>query len=168
MTDVLIVCDEQGRIQQVNTALEALTDRCEADLIGQTLSSLCVQESRMLVDGFLDKIRSDAVHDCEITLCSADGRPAPLAMNCTSRYDQRGRLVGMVLIGRPVGELRRAYQALNTAHQELQQVQQQLVQSEKMASLARLPQVAPDFVDIAGLAAGKCLISRDGTGEKCL
>ena len=34
--------------------------------------------------------------------------------------------------------------------------------------LARLPQVDPDFVDIAGLAAGKCLISRDGTGEKCL
>jgi two-component system, NtrC family, sensor histidine kinase HupT/HoxJ len=43
-----------------------------------------------------------------------------------------------VLIGRPVGELRRAYDALNRAHRELQETQRQLVHSEKMASLGRL------------------------------
>ena len=59
-------------------------------------------------------------------------------MNCTCRYDTRGRRVGMVLIGRPVGELRRAYEALHLAHSELQQAQQQLVNAEKMASLGRL------------------------------
>jgi two-component system sensor histidine kinase HupT/HoxJ len=44
----------------------------------------------------------------------------------------------MVLIGRPVGELRRAYEKLSQAHAELKQTQQQLIQSEKMASLGRL------------------------------
>jgi two-component system sensor histidine kinase HupT/HoxJ len=43
-----------------------------------------------------------------------------------------------VLIGRPVGELRRAYESLNRAHCELRQAQQQLVLSEKMAALGRL------------------------------
>lgn len=44
----------------------------------------------------------------------------------------------MVLIGRPVGELRRAYRDLNDAHEELKQTQLQLVHTEKMASLGRL------------------------------
>ena len=43
-----------------------------------------------------------------------------------------------MLIGRPVGELRRAYEALNRTHAELKEAQQQVVQSEKMASLGRL------------------------------
>jgi two-component system sensor histidine kinase HupT/HoxJ len=62
----------------------------------------------------------------------------PLAMNCSSRYDVKGKLLGMVLIGRPVGELRRAYEALNKAHIDLKQTQEHLVHSEKMASLGRL------------------------------
>jgi len=44
----------------------------------------------------------------------------------------------MVLIGRPLGELRHAYKKLNSAHNELQRTQQQLIHSEKMASLGRL------------------------------
>lgn len=46
--------------------------------------------------------------------------------------------MGMVLIGRPIGELRRAYDELHQAHKELKQAQMHLVQSEKMASLGRL------------------------------
>ena len=59
-------------------------------------------------------------------------------MNCTPRLSSVGKLVGMVVTGRPVGELRRAYQALRQTHEELKRAQQQLVQSEKMASLGRL------------------------------
>jgi two-component system sensor histidine kinase HupT/HoxJ len=44
----------------------------------------------------------------------------------------------MVITGRPVGELRRAYHALRQAHEDLKRTQQQLLHSEKMASLGRL------------------------------
>ena len=137
MTDVLIVCDTEGRIQQVNAALEALTGLREADLCGRSFQSLLTAECLPLADTFAQKIRSTAIHDCELILAGRDGE-APLAMNCTSRFDHRGRLLGMVLIGRPVGELRRAYRDLNRAHAELQHAQEQLVRSEKMASLGRL------------------------------
>jgi two-component system sensor histidine kinase HupT/HoxJ len=47
-------------------------------------------------------------------------------------------MMGLVITGRPVGELRRAYQALRRAHEDLKTTQQQLIHSEKMASLGRL------------------------------
>lgn len=62
----------------------------------------------------------------------------PLSMNAAPRRDSRGRLLGGVLIGRPIGELRRAYDELNLSHRQLKQAQQQLIDSEKMASLGRL------------------------------
>lgn len=138
MTDVLIVCDTKGRIQQVNKALEEITGRQESELLSRRLDELFAPESLPLIDDFPDKLGSDSVTDCEVCLIDCDGGSAPLAMNCSSRYDQQGRLVGMVLIGRPVGELRRAYHDLNAAHEELKNTQMQLVQTEKMASLGRL------------------------------
>ncbi len=138
VTDVLIVCDLQGRIQQVNRALENLTGRDGEALLGQPINSLFGAESLSLVNRFPEKLGSESIVDCEVSMIGADGRPTPLAMNCSSRYDHEGRLLGMVLIGRPVGELKRAYGDLNSAHEALKQTQQQLVHSEKMASLGRL------------------------------
>lgn len=138
MSDALIVCDQQGRIEQVNHALEQLTGRSASDLQGESFEDLFAETSRPLVASFPAKIREGAVHDCELGLKGRGEEVIPLATNCTSRYDHHGRLVGMVLIGRPVGELRRAYEALNTAHTELREAQFKLIQSEKMASLGRL------------------------------
>ncbi|MCF7984191.1 MAG: PAS domain S-box protein [Thiohalocapsa sp.] len=138
MTDVLIACDVQGRIQQVNQALEELVGRTEAELKGTSFLSLMAPPSRSLAEGFAEQIRRGAVHDCEVTLLCDNGDDAPLAMNCTSRYDHRGRLVGMVLIGRPVGDLREAYRALEFAYTELKRAQTRLIGAEKMASLGRL------------------------------
>lgn len=138
MSDVLIVCDEQGRIEQVNRALEDLTGKTSAQLLKQAFQLLFEEKSQQRVESFPEKIRAGGVHDCELGLLGRNNEVIPLATNCTSRYDHDGRLVGMVLIGRPVGELRRAYEALHKAHQELQETQTKLIQSEKMASLGRL------------------------------
>lgn len=138
MTDVLIVCDVSGRVQQVNQALEDLVGRTEAELRGRSFLDLMAPASRVEAEGFSTRIRHEAVHDCEVALIGQDGDDAPLAMNCTSRYDHRGRLVGMVLMGRPVGDLREAYRALEFAYTQLKQAQTRLVAAEKMASLGRL------------------------------
>jgi two-component system sensor histidine kinase HupT/HoxJ len=61
-----------------------------------------------------------------------------MAVNCSARLNHLGRRMGVVLTGRPIGELRRAYEALHTAHTELQRAQRKLVEQEKMASLGRL------------------------------
>ncbi len=138
MTDVLIVCDTEGVIQQVNKALESLTGKPEGEFLQRHLEEIFATESAGMVDQFPERLGTESLVDCEVSLRCADGSATPLAMNCSSRYDYDGGLVGMVLIGRPVGELRRAYDDLNRTHDELKQTQQQLVHSEKMASLGRL------------------------------
>jgi hypothetical protein len=68
----------------------------------------------------------------------SDGAPAALSVNSAPRHDAGGRFAGMVLVGRPIGELQRAYRELGAAHQRLRQTQQQLLTTEKMAALGRL------------------------------
>lgn len=138
MTDVLIVCDTEGRVMQVNEALLKLTGKTSSAFIDSTLSEVLGSDSADMVDQFPQRLGHESLVDCEISVLCFDGSSAPLAMNCSSRYDHDGGLVGMVLIGRPTGELRRAYDDLNRTHNELKQTQQQLVQSEKMAALGRL------------------------------
>lgn len=139
MTDVLIVCDAAGCIQQVNPALEQLAGRKEAQLVGRALGELFEPESRgRLSTKAGSRAAMEGFSDCEVLLIGQDGAPAPLSMNCSPRLDARGRLAGFVLIGRPLGELRRAYKELDEAHRKLTQTQAQLVVSEKMAALGRL------------------------------
>ncbi|MEJ2630043.1 MAG: ATP-binding protein [Acidihalobacter sp.] len=137
MTDVMIVCDAEGCIQQVNRSLEALTGRSAADWTGQPLSALFAPSSKKLADSFRELLLKQTVYDCEVSMVGRE-EAVPLSLNCSTRFDHRRRPVGAVLIGRPVGELRKAYEALNQAHDQLKQAQKSLVQAEKMASLGRL------------------------------
>ncbi len=139
MSDVLVVCDRHGRIQNVNRALVALVGRSEEDLLGHSVGELCADVvSQNLVAAFPLNLRDGVIEDCEIRLLTSDGDSISVAVNCSARSDPDGRQLGMVIIGRPVGELRRAYQQLRATHEELKQTQQQLLHSAKMASLGRL------------------------------
>lgn len=139
MTDVLIVCDRSGRIEQVNQALERLTGRSGKSLAGEPLEVLLAPGQGPLFDELRSKLHSGvSPGDCEISFVDSAATPTLLSMSCSSRCDHKGRFVGLVLIGRPVGELRRAYTELAAAHQDLRQAQKQLVFSEKMAALGRL------------------------------
>lgn len=137
MSDMLIVCDGEGLVQEANHAAERLTGFSATDLQGKTIETLLaegwVNLSERLRDG------QQAVTDVEVRFRRADGLASDLvALNCSLRLDPLGQPAGMVLIGRAIGELQQAYRALNRAHADLQQAQAQLVQQEKMASLGRL------------------------------
>jgi len=140
MSDILVVCDRHGAIQEVNQALAELSGRGEGELRGAPLASLFADESSR---GFMARLLAapgagERQHDRELLLATRGGGSTPVAMNCTPRLSPVGKLAGLVLTGRPVGELRRAYDALRQAHEDLKQAQHQLVHSEKMASLGRL------------------------------
>ena len=118
--DVLVVCDREGRILQVNRALEQLTGKSESSLAGRPVYELFVEPAQALQQRFEVAIHDSGVHDCELNISGQGGESVPVAINCTPRYDNRHRILGLVLVGRPVGELRRAYEALNPRPQPAQ------------------------------------------------
>jgi two-component system sensor histidine kinase HupT/HoxJ len=140
VSDILAVCDAEGRIVQANPAFVTLLGRAEAALIGTPLTEVIVEDDRALARQFLcaGAQGSALLGDCELRFATASGPTDVMAINFSSRSDHSGRCVGAVLTGRPIGELRRAYQALHSAHVDLQHAQKKLIEQEKMASLGRL------------------------------
>lgn len=136
VSDVLIVVDGDGRILQVNPAFLKLTGDAETQLVGAALVDVLTADHREVVRSMLAD--SNEMKDCELRFLTRNGPSDLMAMACSARLDAQGRKVGAVLTGRPIGELRRAYEALHRAHTELQQAQKKLVEQEKMASLGRL------------------------------
>jgi two-component system sensor histidine kinase HupT/HoxJ len=139
MSDLLVVCDRDGRIEVVNPALVLFSGRAENELIGTSLFDLFADaEARIAARRMFIAEENRHLSDCELPLRAADDSIMPVSLNCTPRINRQGVRVGMVITGRPLGELRRAYQALREAHEDLKRTQQQLLHSEKMASLGRL------------------------------
>ena len=139
MSDILIVCSRAGIIESVNQALATLTGKTEDELRGRPIFDLFADEaSRQRAQRHFTGHPGEKLEDCELQLGSKDGTVVPVSLNCTPRFSTVGKLLGMVVTGRQVGELQRAYQALRRAHEELQHTQRQLLHSEKMASLGRL------------------------------
>jgi two-component system sensor histidine kinase HupT/HoxJ len=138
MSDVLVACDEAGRIEETNAALCELVGRDEATLRGSPLAALLADEAsaQRLRAALAGTPRGGS--SVEIDLRDAHGQPVPVDLNVTPRFSAAGQRVGHVFVGRPLGELKRAYRELREAHEALKRTQQQLLHSEKMASLGRL------------------------------
>jgi two-component system sensor histidine kinase HupT/HoxJ len=139
ISDVLVVCNRAGAIEDLNPSLVELTGRNEAGLRGSSCLELFADAaSREVFSAHLAAHPGEALPDCELNMLGAGGAPVPVAISCTPRFSSTGRPMGLVITGRPVGELRRAYSELRSAHEVLKRTQQQLLHAEKMASLGRL------------------------------
>lgn len=139
MSDILIVCDRNGGIEEVNPSLCHFAGKSAEQLARTPVFDLFADEvERSKARDLFARYAREGVHDCEFFLRAGDGSTVPVSMNCTPRVSQTGKLMGVVVTGRPVGELRKAYQALRQAHDDLKRTQSQLLHAEKMVSLGRL------------------------------
>lgn len=144
MSDVLVAINRNGQIEETNPALCELVGRSDAELRGTALAQWlaggdCGNDTDTRLAAALAQAGSgEAGAVVELTLRGPAGAAVPVDFNITPRRDAAGRRVGHVLVGRPMGELKRAYHALREAHEALKRTQQQLLHSEKLASLGRL------------------------------
>ncbi len=139
MSDILIVCDRNGSIEEVNPSLRHISGKTAEELVHTPLFELFADDGeKAKARDVFTRYAREGVHDCEFFLRAGDGSTVPVSMNCTPRVSQTGKLMGMVVTGRPVGELRKAYSALRQAHDDLKRTQGQLLHAEKMVSLGRL------------------------------
>ena len=138
VSDILVVVDEQGLVLQANPAFLKVIARPAEDVLTRRLCDLVVEGDRARARNALISGVEGEVRELELSFLTPEGCSDLMAINVSARFDHNGHRVGAVLTGRPIGELRRAYEALHKAHLELQQAQKKLIEQEKMASLGRL------------------------------
>lgn len=138
VSDVLLVADRAGRIAQVSRSVAALTGQGETQLLGQPVCDLFEAAQRPVIQAMLQSLRERRKPTgFEADLLTPSGTE-PLDLSISPRLDDRGRVDGFVLTGRPMGALRQAYAELTESHSALQATQAQLVRNEKLAALGRL------------------------------
>jgi two-component system sensor histidine kinase HupT/HoxJ len=138
VSDVLIVADRAGRIAQVSRSVVALTGRAESEALGMPLEAMFAESQRPVLAAMLQAVRErrrSAAFECDLVTGSG---VEPLDLSVAPRLDDRGRVDGYVLTGRPLGALRKAYAELTASHDALKTAQAFLVRNEKLASLGRL------------------------------
>jgi two-component system sensor histidine kinase HupT/HoxJ len=138
VSDVLVVADRDGRIVEMSASLPDLSGQPREALLGRTLAGLFRPEDRPGLEAAIARMTRDRVPVSLDAALDTAGGPSELELSLAPRFDERRRVAGLVLTGRPVGELRRALAALETSHAELKAAQAQLVRNEKLASLGRL------------------------------
>ncbi|NGM47671.1 PAS domain-containing protein [Rhodobacter sp. SGA-6-6] len=138
VSDVLIVAGRTGQVEQVSRSVLTLTGRPEAQVVNAGLVELFAEAQRPVLAALLQGVREQrrsASLECD--LLTAEGME-PLELSAAPRLDERGRVDGYVLTGRPLGALRKAYAGLSESHDALKTAQAFLVRNEKLASLGRL------------------------------
>lgn len=138
VSDLLIVVDKTRSIVRTGGAIRDILGADAAAEVGAPLASLLQEAGQSPLLEVIDQVmlsREPAI--VEVAFATHDGS-TPLEISVSPRLDTRGRSQGVVLIGRPLGELRNAYSELEASHIALQQAQTQLVRNEKLASLGRL------------------------------
>lgn len=156
MTDAVILLDPDGVITKVNQATLSLLDYSEAEILGHSVRKiLSVSEDRQAESAsheMMDKhLLDEVLTNIEGFMCCKEGKPVPISLRSSSLRDDSGEVSGIVLVARdlrPTKKLiaeaaiaeaeRRKRKELQQAYDELKQLQEQLIQSEKMASLGQI------------------------------
>ena len=138
ISDYLVVADKDGRIEDASSSFCNIVGLDVDTLTGRHLGDFFENGDRTQI---LDTIQCAMAQKVELSL-EAELRSSqgadPVEFRIAPRLNQRRKGAGVVLTGRPLGELRRAYSELEESHEVLKQTQGQLVRNEKLASLGRL------------------------------
>lgn len=138
ISDYLVVTEKDGRIVDVSASFSEALGESVAALVGRHVGEFFGKaEYERLMEGIGQTIGLRREATLEVELRTATGA-APVEFRVAPRLDRRRRITGVILTGRPLGELRRAFAELEDSHEALKQAQAHLVRNEKLASLGRL------------------------------
>jgi len=132
MTDILIVTDDDLIIKQVNASFLAMTSLSESEVLKKPLGEFIeLPESTELRKQSIDLLD-------KMVKLKGKHQVFDISVNCNCHKSANHKVKGLVLVGRPMGDLLHAYDALKKAHIELAAAKEQMMQTEKMAALGRL------------------------------
>ncbi len=136
MRDAVIVLDVQGRVVDLNPAIQRLIGRKLSQVIGQRADRVFANWPD-LVEKYRDvkEARSEMTVQVEETRYHVE-------MNLTPLYDRHGSLKGRLMVARDITERQQAQEALQRAHDELEQRVQERTLELRLANEQLQRQIA--------------------------
>ncbi|MFH0916149.1 MAG: ATP-binding protein, partial [bacterium] len=120
--DLVASLDRQGRIVSWNPAAERASGWALDKVQGRSIVDLCRPEDREAMSDILHRLAlGSRAQDAEVALLGAGGQEVAIAWSSSTMRDDKGGVTGMVVVGRDLTERH--------------QLEERLVQSDKMASL---------------------------------
>ena len=120
--DLVIWLDRGGRVVSWNPAAEAMTGRVLSEVQGKSMAELCAGDDRAVCRGALRHVAAGSyVRGLEMLIIGPEQRNVAVSWHCSPVGDDDGKIAGMVAVGRDL-----------TEHRQLEQL---LIQSDKLASL---------------------------------
>src|SRR5208282_785311 len=87
MSDVLIVCNPAGIVEELNPSLLKLTGKSESELRGSSILGLFADgPSREAIERLLAADAAETLSDWELQMHTSGGQSAPVALSCTPRF----------------------------------------------------------------------------------
>lgn len=125
LTEGLFVADQNGQVTRVNRQASELLQRPDTAIIGQPLSSLWADPAVPTTPWrILAHSRDGRFGPIEALLLAAHGAQVPVSLSCAVMRDVEGKIVGVLAVARDLREMRL--------------LQQQLIQSGKLAAVGEL------------------------------
>ncbi len=124
MNSALVVVDGDARIQFANPMAERLLGRAPGELAGLAIADCFAPQDTGVAMLMRVLETGERVQGAESALLARDGRAVPVGVSCSPLRDAPGRTHGAVAV----------FQDLS----EIKQLERQVVQNEKMASIGQL------------------------------
>jgi len=139
-TDFVGIADANGRELYANRSLRKLRGLglSPHDPLGSVVENHPEWAYRKIVDEGMPEAARKGVWAGEVMVLDAFGREIPVHQVILAHRDERGEIDFFSTIMRDISESRQRANELQQAYEALQRTQEQLVQSEKMASIGQL------------------------------
>ncbi len=161
--DPVVIIDQEGRITDVNAALQLLTGRSRDELVGRYFADYVTKPDQAQV-ARREVFETGAARDYALEVKHWDGRRTPVLGNASVYRDHAGRVAGMCAVLRDITERKRVEAELKLAHEAAEAAN--LAKSQFLANMSheiRTPLTAIlGYVDlIAEGCPGQCAFGTD-------
>jgi len=154
MVDALIVVDFEEKIQMVNQATLDLLEYEKEEIIRKPVKIILAspkEKRRPFSGSYLTRFKESSIRDFEIAFRSKSGEKIPMTLSSSVMRNSEGEIIGVIGVAKDLRETkwllaeaataeaeRAKAKELEKAYKELQDLQSQLIHSERLASIGQL------------------------------
>jgi PAS domain S-box-containing protein len=138
MADAFILLDPSGNIVTVNQAMMALIGYKQDELVGNYADMVFKEEASVNKIIMAGLSRQSSISGREVLLNTKTGGVVPVLLSASVIKDKMGVVSGIVMIGHDITNRKKSEKDLQDAYNKLKEMQNQLVQVEKLNAVGQL------------------------------